>query len=437
MAGYSTYVSPIDRMGAIASVGGQVQQQQITRNEAPLRQGILRQTSEINDQVIQQNKNVATDRETGIQNDQNQAKVDQRLQEDQSIASNSYALMQLPDEQMISQTSQIYPDIIREMQENGGTPEQLRSMLKFNVDRSEFLRAGAAGTSRGNPPADIQTYEYVKSLSNEDRDLFEKIQRGDQLTPEEEAKAAGLKQDAVEASKTKAMIERAKDPNTPEGRDALKAKSAEKKLARTKRADLFKLEDTLKVANKIKENVGDLNTGFSQMVLKMFPGTKNFDFEALTNSLKNKIALDTMLQLKANSPTGSTGFGQLSEKELKLLENNIAQLATSQTENQFRDNIGIVIQHYERLAGLLKLEYLEDKEPPATTLAGRIKQMESVGITNDETQRQVLSYEGLGGEDSQPDVSGIQQGTTVYQNGVGYIFNGGNPSDPVNYTEVQ
>jgi hypothetical protein len=44
-------------------------------------------------------------------------------------------------------------------------------------------------------------------------------------------------------------------------------------------------------------------------------------------------------EMKAQSKTGATGFGQLSEKEGEILGNAAAQLQNSQTPEQFRDQL--------------------------------------------------------------------------------------------------
>lgn len=49
--------------------------------------------------------------------------------------------------------------------------------------------------------------------------------------------------------------------------------------------------------------------------------TERANWDANVNRLKNKMVVDLMMQMKAASKTGATGFGQLSEKEGQRLEN--------------------------------------------------------------------------------------------------------------------
>ena len=65
-----------------------------------------------------------------------------------------------------------------------------------------------------------------------------------------------------------------------------------------------------------------------------------------------------MLGIKKSSPTGSTGFGSLSEKELKTLQDRIRSLSRMQSPDQFRDALSEVIESFELSKSLLELEYL-------------------------------------------------------------------------------
>lgn len=57
------------------------------------------------------------------------------------------------------------------------------------------------------------------------------------------------------------------------------------------------------------------------------------DADAQLKNISGQVALATMSRLKALSAQGATGFGALSEKELKLLENSIATLQAEKVSN--------------------------------------------------------------------------------------------------------
>lgn len=60
---------------------------------------------------------------------------------------------------------------------------------------------------------------------------------------------------------------------------------------------------------------------------------------AAFNRLKARVVVDLLGQMKAQSKTGATGFGQLSEKEGQMLANAAAQLENSQDPEAFRDQL--------------------------------------------------------------------------------------------------
>lgn len=302
----------------------------------------------------------------------------------------------------------------------GKTSEQLEQMLKMNVQRGQMIGAipatperkiikDAQGLNRyqdtgeqvfpgveaklgiDDVPSDIQVFEYVNKLPKEKQELWHKVKRGEDLSPKEEAEAAGLKQTAIEESKTGAAIKRRGTPGTAEFEEAELARNKAKKATQAVVSQFLDLRAGIAAGERIQKQAKSSTTGLTQAVLKFFPGSDQYDFEASVDSLKAKIALDSMMDLKAKSPTGSTGFGQLSEKELGVLQENIANLATSQSLDQFKGNLDIVLDRYRRTAGLIRLEYME----PADNIEDRVKQMKSAGL-DDVTMRKVLSFENLG-----------------------------------------
>jgi hypothetical protein len=166
------------------------------------------------------------------------------------------------------------------------------------------------------------------------------VKRGYEPTPEEEARKAGL----VEAARVSSREE------------AQQAIDAPKQKMATARA-IMEIDQKLSQMEDVLENTTSTNTGLAQAVFKWVPGSSQQAREATIDTIKSSIALEGMQQLKRESPTGSTGFGQLSNKELGVLENRIANLASSQNADAFKKNLQAVMDSYRRTRGLLKLEY--------------------------------------------------------------------------------
>lgn len=82
------------------------------------------------------------------------------------------------------------------------------------------------------------------------------------------------------------------------------------------------------------EGFGRLGTPLGDIEIKT-PLVRNAakDAQAQLKNIAGQVAIATMARLKALSKQGATGFGALSEKELKLLENSIATLSSEQISN--------------------------------------------------------------------------------------------------------
>lgn len=78
--------------------------------------------------------------------------------------------------------------------------------------------------------------------------------------------------------------------------------------------------DTSKTIAEIKKFKGLTGFGPLGSMPTLIPGSPRSTWEANINKLLSQRVVDLMTQMKQASKTGATGFGQLSEKELKLLQ---------------------------------------------------------------------------------------------------------------------
>lgn len=76
-------------------------------------------------------------------------------------------------------------------------------------------------------------------------------------------------------------------------------------------------EDTIKTISDIKSRSN--NFGFLGSVPSL-PGTDRYIWQTNVDKLLSRRIIDLMMEMKDASKTGATGFGQLSEKELKVLQ---------------------------------------------------------------------------------------------------------------------
>jgi len=80
-------------------------------------------------------------------------------------------------------------------------------------------------------------------------------------------------------------------------------------------------------------------SGFFGKASSFIPGTSAYDQVADVEFLQSNVALNAMSELKELSPTGSTGFGALSEKELRVLTDKYANLNPFTSPDLFQSNL--------------------------------------------------------------------------------------------------
>ncbi len=80
-------------------------------------------------------------------------------------------------------------------------------------------------------------------------------------------------------------------------------------------------------------------SGFFGKAASFMPGTYAYDQVADVEFLQSNVALNAMSELKELSPTGSTGFGALSEKELRVLTDKYANLNPFTSPGLFQSNL--------------------------------------------------------------------------------------------------
>jgi hypothetical protein len=102
-------------------------------------------------------------------------------------------------------------------------------------------------------------------------------------------------------------------------------------------------------------------TGIVGNTLKNVPGTAAGNVAALTETVKANTSFSQLNQMRAESPTGGA-LGNVTERELSLLQSAIGNLEQSQTEPQLRDNLKRVKNIY------LDIVHGPDAGPPREPL---------------------------------------------------------------------
>lgn len=162
------------------------------------------------------------------------------------------------------------------------------------------------------------------------------------------------------------------------------------------------------VAIDSADNAGWFETGATGSLLKGVPGTAAYDLAENVKTIDANAAFDTLQDMRQNSPTGGA-LGGIAVAELDLLKSSVANLNTSQSQEQFFNNLARAKRVY--------LQMLERLDPEAAKSYATKK-----GIRFDEKGTPILYF--VDGEDNREkqDPFGILSG----QNGGGTPPEGGN-----------
>ena len=93
-------------------------------------------------------------------------------------------------------------------------------------------------------------------------------------------------------------------------------------------------------------------TGFGADTAGSFGGTNARDVQSLLDTIGGNIAFDRLARMRAESPTGGA-LGNVTERELTLLQSTVAGLDKTQSDEQFRQSMDDVITSYGRVLAKL------------------------------------------------------------------------------------
>lgn len=112
------------------------------------------------------------------------------------------------------------------------------------------------------------------------------------------------------------------------------------------------------------EKVGPLTVGFGATTLSKLGGTDGADLRALRETLKSIIGFQTLNELRNLSATGGA-VGNVSDADLKALQNSIANLDQDQSVKQFKDNLEIIRTRMRDISARRKDAYNRQFGPEA------------------------------------------------------------------------
>ena len=202
----------------------------------------------------------------------------------------------------------------------------------------------------------------------------------------------------------------------PGGPVAAEQAAAEKQAEVGVATEVDKAATMLDAVDGIKAIAKDADTpitGTASIPFALYSGTPAGKVRSYVGTLQSGVALGAMMRLKQASATGATGFGNLSEKELQLLIDDIGALNPDNTDPEiFMQTINRIETRWQRVIDDIRKNVSPER-------------IEELGLTD-------LVNRGVAVPD-QPvqSLAPPAPGTVVD----GYTFKGGDPADQNNWVK--
>lgn len=182
--------------------------------------------------------------------------------------------------------------------------------------------------------------------------------KSDVLSPEAYQQRLALNRARTEAD-AQAAIEKEKAKATQE---IASDQPRRQQQMENKRAQVSLVQEDI---SRAMQNSNGWTTGFFGSALSLIPGTPAHDLAATLDSIKANIGFDKLAQMKAESKTGGA-LGQVTERELALLQSVWGALAQSQSEKQFEYNLARLSRQMEKSWKAVEEAYQKDYGTPYT-----------------------------------------------------------------------
>lgn len=240
-----------------------------------------------------------------------------------------------------------------------GNLEPVLSGINSEVKAFEEMQRLASGRTQAQDPSALQIYDRVSGMTPEEQELFFRTQRGATavnlgdrvvipsqvdpagapqaefqrgVSPDAQPALRGEQTAAVQAAEIAAIAPRAE----AEREATLTANQGARAGALSSKEDQFGLlSDLVDVA---KSQSGTWTTGFIGAAASRVPGTPAYDLSQTLETLKASAGFETLQEMRDNSPTGGA-LGQVTERELALLQATWGSLQQSQSQSQFEANL--------------------------------------------------------------------------------------------------
>ena len=226
----------------------------------------------------------------------------------------------------------------------GGMLRTVPSSTYEGVDQSQVTSTMQPGRLFGGTK--WQTGEATRTL--QEKLAADKLAAIKTAGEEKATTAAQRRQDVLgqqnitnEIARGNAATARMLAENTVSGRKEKVEEAARRDVsAQQKEQDVA--DEGLNTINKMLTHPGAQWAVGATHITSMVPGTAAHNYEALRKHLESILTVEKIGELKSQSKTGATGFGQLSEREGDILRTAIANLDAAQSPAQFNATLKTV-----------------------------------------------------------------------------------------------
>jgi hypothetical protein len=92
----------------------------------------------------------------------------------------------------------------------------------------------------------------------------------------------------------------------------------------------------------------DVDTGFGGSILKYVAGTDTYTLGGDVDSILANLGYNALQEARSASSNGSSGFGQLTQKELEDLRSLVTTLKVGMKKEDFKARLNLIKKNFER-----------------------------------------------------------------------------------------
>tara|TARA_R110002167_G_C12705404_1_gene654360 strand:+ start:12373 stop:13506 length:1134 start_codon:yes stop_codon:yes gene_type:complete len=235
-------------------------------------------------------------------------------------------------------------------------PDVQEDLIGATISAAEQMgRGGKSAQYRNSPaPSAVQEYQFVQSLSPQERQEFVNLKRatpsvkaaefgGERgvLYPDGTFKALSTVEQEAEAGAT---IDAASTRAVEETKDDVERVTSAPARAEKARQIIGNVDNVIDRAIEAQGLVSNTTAGFGGL-LSVIPTSNARELGTLVTTIQANLGFDRLQQMREASPTGGA-LGQVSERELDFLQSSVQNLDTKVAPDVLRNRLQEIVVRY-------------------------------------------------------------------------------------------